>query len=74
MPKGPRGEKRPADLIGMSVTVGKIATGEIEDNRKSGRVKSGKAGARARAENLSAEKRSEIARKAASARWGDGLH
>ena len=69
MPKGPRGEKRPADLIGMSVMVGKIATGEIEDNRKSGRVKSGKAGARARAENLSAEKRSEIARKAASARW-----
>lgn len=73
MPKGPRGEKRPADLIGMSVMVGKIATGEIEDNRKSGRVKSGKAGARARAKNLSAEKRSEIARKAASARWGDGL-
>lgn len=73
MPKGPRGEKRPADLIGMSVMVGKIATGEIEDNRQSGRVKSGKAGARARAENLSAEKRSEIARKAASARWGDGL-
>lgn len=53
--------------------VGKIATGEIEDNQKSGRVKSGKAGAQARAENLSAEKRSEIARKAASARWGDGL-
>ena len=73
MPKGPRGEKRPADLIGMSIMVGKIATGEIEDNRKSGRVKSGKAGARARAKNLSAEKRSEIARKAASARWGDGL-
>ena len=73
MPKGPRGEKRPADLIGMSVMVGKIATGEIEDDQKSGRVKSGKAGARARAENLSAEKRSEIARKAASARWGDGL-
>ncbi len=70
MPKGPRGEKRPADLIGMSVMVGKIATGEIEDNQKSGRVNSGKAGAKARAENLSAEERSEIARKAANARWG----
>lgn len=42
MPKGPRGEKRPADLIGMSVMVGKIATGEIEDNRKSGQVRQGR--------------------------------
>lgn len=31
MPKGPRGEKRPADAIGLAVMVGKIATGEIED-------------------------------------------
>ena len=68
MAKGPRGEKRPADLIGMSVMVAKIATGEIEDNQKSGRVRSGKAGAKARAEKLTSEERSEIARKAANAR------
>lgn len=32
MPKGPRGEKRPADAIGRAIMVAKIATGEIEDN------------------------------------------
>ncbi len=31
MPKGPKGEKRPADVIGAAVTVAKIATGEIEE-------------------------------------------
>jgi hypothetical protein len=31
MPRGPKGEKRPADVIGTAVMVGKIATGEIED-------------------------------------------
>ncbi len=69
MARGPRGEKRPADLISMSVMIAKIATGEIEDNAKSGRVRSGKAGAKARAEKLSSEERTEIARKAANARW-----
>ena len=40
MPKGPRGEKRPADVIGAAVMVGRIATGEIEEvpKPKSGRV------------------------------------
>jgi hypothetical protein len=28
MPKGPKGEKRPADLIGAAILVGRIATGE----------------------------------------------
>ena len=28
MPKGPRGEKRPADVIGNAVKVMRIATGE----------------------------------------------
>jgi hypothetical protein len=71
MPKGPRGEKRPADSIGMSVMVAKIATGEIEDKieKKSGRVRSGKAGAKARAEKLTSQERSDIARKAANTRW-----
>ncbi len=31
MPKGPRGEKRPADVIGAAVKVMRIATGEEED-------------------------------------------
>lgn len=70
MPKGPKGEKRPADVIGAAVMVARIATGEIEDNPKSGRVKSGKAGAKARAQSLSPTKRKAIAKKAAAARWG----
>ena len=32
MPKGPKGEKRPADVIGAAVTVAKIATGEVEED------------------------------------------
>jgi hypothetical protein len=32
MPKGPNGEKRPADAIGLAVLVGRITTGEIEDD------------------------------------------
>lgn len=31
MPKGPKGEKRPSDAIGLAVMIGKIATGEITD-------------------------------------------
>ncbi len=31
MPSGPKGEKRPADVIGAAIMVGKIATGEIEE-------------------------------------------
>jgi hypothetical protein len=71
MPKGPRGEKRPADVIGAAVMVGRIATGEIEENAKakSGRTRSGQAGAKARAKLLSAEERKAIAKKAAVKRW-----
>lgn len=69
MTKGLKGEKCPTDLVGMSVMVAQIATGEIHDNKKWGRFQSGMAGAKARAQNLTLEKRSEIARKAAHARW-----
>ncbi len=31
MPKGPRGERRPADVIGAAIMVAKIATGEIDE-------------------------------------------
>jgi hypothetical protein len=33
MPRGPRGEKRPADVIGAAVMVAKIATGEVEETK-----------------------------------------
>jgi len=70
MPKGPNGQKRPADVIGNAVHVMRIATGEVEETAaKSGRTKSGKAGAKARAKKLSSEERSRIAKKAAAARW-----
>ena len=71
MSKGPQGQKRPADVVGCAVTVAKIATDEIEDTttKKSGRVRSGFAGAKARAESLTKEERRKIAQKAAAARW-----
>ena len=71
MPTGPRGEQRPADVIGCAIKVARISVGEADDDRYStpGRVRSGRAGAQARADILSPEKRSEIAKKAASKRW-----
>ena len=51
--------------------VAKLATGEITEDLKepSGKVRSGPAGAQARAANLTVERQSEIARKAAAGRW-----
>lgn len=73
MPKGPRGEKRPADAIGRAVKIAKIATGEIEDERdeelSSAAAELGRKGGKARAENMTPERRAEIARKAAEKRW-----
>jgi hypothetical protein len=67
MPKGPQGQKRPADVIVRAVTVARIATGEEQEvlPPMSGRVRSGHAGARARSEKLTQAERSEIAKKAA---------
>jgi hypothetical protein len=31
MPRGPKGERRPADAIGNAIMIGRIATGEIDD-------------------------------------------
>jgi hypothetical protein len=78
MPKGPKGQKRPADVIGNAVMVMKIATGEIvETNQANGKDptavalgrKGGIKGGKARAAKLSAEQRSKAAQKAAKARW-----
>lgn len=67
MPRGPKGEKRPADVIGNAVHVMRIATGEIEDSTSKApkRAKGGKA----RAKALPPDVRSDIARAAATARW-----
>ena len=76
MPKGPKGEKRPADVVGAAIKVAKIATGEIEEDTEPDTGKSkaamelGRKGGRARAEKMSAERRKEIAREAAKKRWG----
>ena len=72
MPRGPKGEKRPADVIGNAVHVMRIATGEIEEGgnteTKAAAVL-GKRGGKARAASLTPKQRSEIARIAAEARW-----
>ena len=74
MPKGPQGQKRPADVIGNAVKVMRIATGEeVEEFDDDGKDKAAKAlgakGGKARAEKLTPERRAEIAWKAAAARW-----
>ena len=74
MPKGPNGQKRPADAIGLAVMIGKIATGEIEDARddvSSAAAQMGKLGGKARAANMTPERRKEIAQKAAAKRWSN---
>lgn len=72
MPKGPKGEKRPGDVIGAAIKVAKIATGEEEDSTdemSSAAAQMGRKGGKARAEKLTKEQRSEIAKKAAEKRW-----
>ncbi len=75
MPRGPKGEKRPADVIGNAVHVMRIATGEIDDTlADDGKDKAaqamGRKGGAARAASMTPEKRAEIAKKAALRRWG----
>ena len=74
MPKGPKGEKRPADVIGAAVKVMQIATGQVEeeytdDGKNKAAQALGRLGGRARAKKLSAQRRKEIARTAAKKRW-----
>ena len=72
MPRGPKGEKRPADVVGNAVHVMRIATGEIQDSPRTApkRAKGGKA----RAKALPPATRAEIARTAALARWKKSDH
>lgn len=74
MPKGPKGEKRPADVIGNAVHIMRIATGELDDaTPEDGKDKAaqamGRKGGAARAKSMTPERRAEIARKAAAKRW-----
>ncbi|MCA3459309.1 MAG: RNA-binding protein [Rhodobacter sp.] len=75
MPKGPNGEKRPADAVGLAVYVARIATGEVDDaplddgNDKAAQAM-GKKGGAARAASMTPERRAEIAKKAAAKCWG----
>src|SRR5580704_2244487 len=74
MPRGPKGERRPADVIGNAVHVMRVLTGEIEetipDDGKDPAAKAlGKKGGAARAKSMTPERRAEIAKKAAAKRW-----
>ncbi len=74
MPKGPQGQKRPADTVANAIRVAKILTGEIEedmgDSGKDPAARAlGKKGGAARRDKLTPERRAEIARTAAASRW-----
>lgn len=73
MPRGPKGEKRPADAVARAVLVARIATGEVEERQplRSAAAELGSKGGKARAAKLTKKTRSEIARKAAAKRWQD---
>ena len=80
MPRGPKGERRPADVIGNAVKVMRIASGEEpedygrtaqDEGKDPAAVALGRRGGQARAKKLSSRKRKEIARKAATTRWGE---
>lgn len=71
MPRGPRGEKKPADQIGCAITVARRSVDEMKEQRNepSGNVRSEYAGAQPRAASIGPGRRQEIAKKAAG-RWG----
>jgi hypothetical protein len=75
MPKGPKGQKRPADVIGNAIRVAKIATGEevedfgADDGKDKAAQSLGQRGGNARAKALSPKRKAEIAKKAAETRW-----
>ena len=74
MAKGPKGERRPADVNARAVMIAKIATGEVEDvttedGKNAAAVALGRMGGKARAAGMTAKRRKEIAQKAAKASW-----
>jgi hypothetical protein len=76
MSRGPKGEKRSADVNARAVMVAKIATGKIkdkvkDDGKNAAAVALGRMGGKARAAALGKRQRSEIAKKAAEKRWAN---
>ena len=69
MPKGPKGQKRPADMNKLAKAIVDIATGEAEENAPKRGRPGGLKGGEARSEKLTAERKRDIARKAALRRW-----
>jgi hypothetical protein len=77
MPRGPKGERRPADVIGNAVKVMQIATGEeredygadASEGKDPAAVALGRKGGQARAAAIGKKRRKEIARQAAEKRW-----
>jgi hypothetical protein len=75
MPKGPKGQKRPADVISNAVRVMQVATGEAdepettEDGKNKAAVALGRSGGVARARKLSPRDKRRIASLGAAARW-----
>jgi hypothetical protein len=73
VPKGPQGQKRPADANQLAKRIVDLATGDAEEEApkpKSAAAEMGHKGGKARAKNLTKEQRAEIARKGAAKRWG----
>jgi hypothetical protein len=75
MPTGPKGERRPADVIGNAVRVMRIATGEesetvpADDGKDPAAKALGAKGGAARAKGMTPERRTQIAKEAAKKRW-----
>lgn len=76
MPRGPQGQTRPAGVTQCAVHVARIAIGEIEDTRYKNQAQAEGAskGGHKRASKLTPERRSEIAKAAAEARWSGRKH
>lgn len=72
MPKAPS-DKLPRPRDPLAKLIGDIATGQVEDKNEDGKnanaANLGRLGGAARARALSPEKRAEIAKRAAKARW-----
>jgi hypothetical protein len=77
MPRGRRGEKRPADVSQSTILIATIATGEAADDqstpesngKNAAAVTLGRLGGQARAAAISPRRRKQIARQAAEKRW-----
>ena len=74
MPKGPRGEKRPADAVGLALSWSPRSPRarlkiKLTHYSFSAAAELGRKGGKARAKKLTAQQRSEIASKAAKKRW-----